>query len=232
MAKKSLKESAQELIDELESLLKKYEDLNDCWVLMKEENAADDEKFDELFDGLFERYPLEIGDLLDSKTKGEWDAGFNFGCLQVFKKVDAALRDYVSSEDASAELDGFGGSWSEEEGYKPSPWTEEEEKYEHLVWYARSEPLEGKDQAPYEEVRLNHKAGLAKLYPKEIKALHLEDTGNWAHGFNSGCLASYRFTTRVLRDDGSGPDIDPDIGLDMNDYGLEHARDQWPELDT
>ena len=230
MAKKSLKESAQELIDELESLLKKYEDLNDLHFLLGDEDATDEE-IDELVDELIERYPFETGGLMDSE-KGEWDAGFNFGCLQVFKNVDAALRDYVSSEDASAELDGFGGSWSEEEGYKPSPWTEEEEKYERLVWYARSEPLEGKDQAPYEEVRLNQKAGLAKLYPKEIKALHLEDTGNWAHGFNSGCLASYRFTTRVLLDDDSGPDIDPDIGLDMNDYGLEHARDQWPELDT
>ena len=64
-----------------------------------------------------------------------------------------------------------------------------ERKYFQLVWYARSDPKAEDLAVQQQEVET--------LYPKEIKALS-GDSGDWEHGFNSGCLATARLFAEYL----------------------------------
>jgi hypothetical protein len=85
---------------------------------------------------------------------------------------------------------------------------EMENKYFDLVWVARKRkediPVAGKGMAR-----------VKKAYPKECKELTGKD-GQWHHGFNSGCLAGFRFA----------------LGL-MGDAADAHmAEENFPFLDT
>jgi hypothetical protein len=82
------------------------------------------------------------------------------------------------------------------------------EKFDSLVWYARSSPKN--DHIP--KVLENRKR-IEELYPTEALDLGGVD-GQWHHGFNSGCLAGLRFA------------------LDLADGGVEYATEEFPSLDT
>ena len=93
--------------------------------------------------------------------------------------------------------------------------SEKERKYCDLVWYARSHPKE--DTAYWEKVpdhiregALNAQARVEKAYPSEVSAL----SDDWNHGFNSGCLAAFRYVQTALQQD------------------LATAELEFPDLDT
>ena len=95
-------------------------------------------------------------------------------------------------------------------------------KYHDLVWYARSRPLENTEY--WEGVDPQIKEGAAKNqqriekeYPDEVKRLSEETfhtSPDWEHGFNSGCLASFRFASEVL------------------EQGVDQTIQDFPRLDT
>jgi len=85
---------------------------------------------------------------------------------------------------------------------------EQEEKYFNLVWFAR------KSQKDMEIPEV--KKGVLeviKKYPTEVKNLQGKD-GDWEHGFNSGCLAAFRFIITAMTEN------------------VEDAKDFFPELDS
>jgi hypothetical protein len=80
-------------------------------------------------------------------------------------------------------------------------------KYENLVWYARS----GKNLNIPEVVK--HRDKIEESYSDETKQLSSEGS-DFYHGFNSGMLAGMRYI------------------LSMTEIGVEHAQENFPELDT
>lgn len=77
-----------------------------------------------------------------------------------------------------------------------------EEKYFDLVWYARK-PHPNSDPEFYDsefgQASLKAQAELLGKYPNEIKELTCPAGGDWTHGFNSGCLAAFRYAARILQ---------------------------------
>ena len=64
-----------------------------------------------------------------------------------------------------------------------------EKKYCDLVWFARSNPEEQVGAAGRKRVIESH--------PEEVARLQGEHT-DWEHGFNSGCLAAFRYAIGLL----------------------------------
>ena len=110
-----------------------------------------------------------------------------------------------------------------------------EEKYESLVWYARSKP---KDSVFWDSVSteikegaLNAQALVEEKYPDEVDDLRSPHS-DWSHGFNSGMLACLR-----LVETAANPQLitDPDCSDDGQPFwvgGLEDAVEEFPCLDT
>ena len=98
---------------------------------------------------------------------------------------------------------------------------EKEKKYCDLVWIARK-PHPNADPEFYEneyaKVGLKVQAELLGKYPDEIKELSCPEGGDWTHGFNSGCLAAFRYAARVL---------EGEYYLFNEDWDFD-----FPELDT
>ena len=115
------------------------------------------------------------------------------------------------------------------------------EKYFDLVWYARKPSYQDVDTAykdSPEEIREGCKKAIAKVeeqYPSEINALMRDET-NWTHGFNSGCLAAFRFCGKALN---QSMELDAYF-LEELFYEevfeiqtpLEEAEELFPNLDT
>ena len=109
-------------------------------------------------------------------------------------------------------------------------------KYEMLVWYARSNPKKDDEywKGLPEEIRegaLNSQAMVEEEYPDELDELK-SDHGLFTHGFNSGMLACLRFIETA-----SNPQLitDPECcGEDGSFWigGLEEAIEEFPQLDT
>ena len=112
-----------------------------------------------------------------------------------------------------------------------------EKKYEQLVWYARKTPAS--DEAYWkgvpEEIKngaLNAASRVEEQYPEEISRLRDSGTGDWEHGFNSGCLAAFRFILTAC-DTTEYPDEEGDDPTETFQYGgLQSAFDEFPCLDT
>ena len=115
------------------------------------------------------------------------------------------------------------------------------QKYEDLVWYARKPHYQDVDthysDTP-QEIREGCKRAIARVeeqYPNEINALMSDET-NWTHGFNSGCLAAFRFCERALSPSMELDDYFLEELLDEDvfetDTPLEEAEEMFPELDT
>jgi hypothetical protein len=86
---------------------------------------------------------------------------------------------------------------------------EMENKYCDLVWYARKT---NKDYETIPAVAENMDR-IGDEFPDEVEQI-CGDNGDWAHGFNSGCLAAFRMI------------------IEMMEYGTEEALEQFPFLDT
>ena len=69
---------------------------------------------------------------------------------------------------------------------------EKEAKYFHLVWLARKRP----EDIPVAGEAMDK---VEKAYPKECEDLSGDDS-DWHHGFNSGCLAAFRFAMSLMGD--------------------------------
>ena len=102
-------------------------------------------------------------------------------------------------------------------------------KYESLVWYARKAPMT--DQEYWKDVPQDVKMdaykamiNVASQYPDEVKALRSPETGDWEHGFNSGCLAAFRLVLMTL--------VKQTYADGETFGGLEMAIDEFPMLDT
>ena len=93
------------------------------------------------------------------------------------------------------------------------------EKYRDLVWYARKPSISDVDEEYKnlpEEMREVVKKCIQDVqtrFPEEIKDLN-SDRSNWEHGFNSGCLSSFRFILTAIHE------------------GLDIANEEFPKLDT
>ena len=128
-------------------------------------------------------------------------------------------------------------------------------KYEDLVWYARKHPQEDTeywDKVPpeirngafiaMERVEREHPKEVAKLngeFP-ELNSHHITEelreeltkafiNTDWEHGFNSGCLAAFRFALMALDTDTYW---DEEMEMDMPCGGIEDAIAEFPMLDT
>ena len=102
---------------------------------------------------------------------------------------------------------------------------EQESKYFELVWYARmSPPYLNQDVADYV-------SDIEKRYPSEMEQLHSEET-NWAHGFNSGCLAM----VRLIMTSNDYESLFSCIDFDPKKWGVKKrikaALEDFPFLDT
>lgn len=82
-------------------------------------------------------------------------------------------------------------------------------KYESLVWYARKAPRGHLSYAAMPAAQRKAvyygMARVEELYPAEVAKLSGVE-GDWAHGFNSGCLASFRLALELidkLREEGA-----------------------------
>ena len=129
------------------------------------------------------------------------------------------------------------------------------QKYDDLVWYARKQPQEiteywGKHTPEIRNSAFNAMDKIEQKYPDEVAKLNGElpkkmktnlpeemreavyqmlFSTDWEHGFNSGCLAAFRFALTAL-----------DRELYWNDEfeewlptgGIEDAVSEFPELDT
>lgn len=73
-----------------------------------------------------------------------------------------------------------------------------QEKYEDLVWYARSDRDYLLKNEIYESCAQVQR--IEKKYPDEVIELQIDD--NWSHGFNSGILAACRLFKGMLDKDG------------------------------
>ena len=118
-------------------------------------------------------------------------------------------------------------------------------KYFDLVWYARKPLYEDVDTAyknSPEDIREGCKNAIAKVeehHPNEVNAL-MRDGTNWTHGFNSGCLAAFRFLERAFLPPLEEEDLkhldlkgDPRTLEELNrEAGLEKALEVFPDLDT
>lgn len=89
--------------------------------------------------------------------------------------------------------------------------TEMEKKYFDLVWYARKSPECVRDDHP----SMPGVVRIQMTMPEECEKLHGE-SGDWQHGFNSGCLAAFRFA----------------LGLMGTKADAQMAEDEFPFLDT
>ena len=76
------------------------------------------------------------------------------------------------------------------------------EKYEKLVWFARSPPADHLDwEGAPKEIKtkaLNEQARIEEHYLDEVEALYCEG-GDWRHRFHSGMLAALRLVLRIRR---------------------------------
>jgi hypothetical protein len=113
-----------------------------------------------------------------------------------------------------------------------------EEKYHALVWYARS-PWMGTESA-------GRAKEIAAQYPDETEQLS-SSTGDWEHGFNSGCLAAARLFAAYIDVLGYVDSVnqhsrmqaleeDPDnleefVPFEEAD-AIEEAEEEFPFLDT
>lgn len=109
---------------------------------------------------------------------------------------------------------------------------EKEGKYQDLVWYARSKPQDD----PYwnkvlwkvQETAFKEQNRIMAMYSREVDALKNPFKSDWEHGFNSGCLAAFRFVLTAL-DEETWTDEDGD---ELPCGGLCAAEEFFPSLDT
>lgn len=104
------------------------------------------------------------------------------------------------------------------------------EKYNDLVWFARASPERNPQSAsPYMQI--------ANKYPAECDEIKSMD-GDWAHGFNSGVLATSRLYSELAihRPDQDFCDSDDDEDnttlSERFKMRREWAIDEFPDLDT
>jgi len=86
---------------------------------------------------------------------------------------------------------------------------EESEKYTDLVWFARVK----EENLQIEAVVKSYLRVMAN-YPFEVDLLQEESLGDFHHGFNSGCLAAFRYMITCMSE------------------GEVEAIEMFPELDT
>lgn len=109
------------------------------------------------------------------------------------------------------------------------------DKADSLVWLARKpNPEDSEGMADYysEGCNLATRFKMAQItadYPEEAEMLKCPEEGDWAHGFNSGMLATVRFLMTAL-------DKEPDYidEEDKKDWigSLKQALFDFPDLDT
>ena len=86
---------------------------------------------------------------------------------------------------------------------------EMEKKYFDLVWYARKKP----EHLSIDGVKENVQR-IEKENPEECENLKSYEMGDWQHGFNSGCLAAFRYVMYFM------------------EFGKDFADEEFPMLDS
>ena len=84
------------------------------------------------------------------------------------------------------------------------------DKYNHLLWYARSSP----ENINIKGVKEN-KERIEKEFAEEVAELEGENS-DWQHGFHSGCCAAFYYVLTCLD----------------RRMGLEVAEEEFPMLDS
>ena len=88
-----------------------------------------------------------------------------------------------------------------------------EQKYFEMVWYARRQP----EDFEHEAVRKKMKEA-EQRWKNDFSFPGRCGTDAASHGFNSGCLAAFRFVLAAMEKSKYG--------------GLEQAKEEFPHLDT
>ena len=108
-----------------------------------------------------------------------------------------------------------------------------EDKYERLVWYARSPRATNVEfwKAVPEQIRTGAFQAQMRVeedFPDEVNQLRDLEQTDWQHGFNSGVLAALRFVYTAqmevvtIRDDEG----------EWSYGGVEDAYESFPDLST
>lgn len=100
------------------------------------------------------------------------------------------------------------------------------EKYDDLVWYARSKPNR--------KVAIIPRARIQMKWPAEVEAFE-ECEDNWQHGFNSGMLAAVRYISAYLEKPLVFDDEETGEPLPLEEnyrLAIEQAEREFPQLDT
>ena len=105
---------------------------------------------------------------------------------------------------------------------------EKADKYRHLVWYARSGCRLDHHPPKIKAKVLEARDRVERLYPKETTHYN-HCGGDWDRGFNSGCLAAFRYVLTALNE---ATEID-EFGEECPTHGgLVVAEVEFPDLDT
>lgn len=110
--------------------------------------------------------------------------------------------------------------------------SEKQKKYNSLVWFARSHPMDDDEywENESEDTKQRVMASQNRVieeYAAEVQALQSCDD-NWQHGFNSGMLAALRYVQTLLGEDEEGEDEE---GMEGIDWFMEAER-EFPALYT
>jgi hypothetical protein len=114
------------------------------------------------------------------------------------------------------------------------------DKYNSLVWYARSSPPGdpywiGTPQDDCKRAFAEQKR-IELSYPAEVSKVSADD--NWNHGFNSGCLAAFRLALELIESleekaaVSSESDEDDEEGSESPVRCIADIVAEFPDLDT
>ena len=110
-----------------------------------------------------------------------------------------------------------------------------EDKYFDLVWYARSRSREMMEEegTPENIIQgaLNAQAKVEERFVDEIDELCCPESGDWAHGFNSGALATIRFVLTAMESDVFLDLESDDPNKTYTCGGVADAEAEFPFLD-
>lgn len=90
------------------------------------------------------------------------------------------------------------------------------DKYEQLVWFARSHPPADvnywKTISPtIKEGALNSQSRVEEMFPDEVDQLKCPECSDWNHGFNSGMLAGLRYVLTAAEDPAQAEELFPEL---------------------
>jgi len=111
------------------------------------------------------------------------------------------------------------------------------DKYSDLMWYARKggidHPMWKSTPQHIRDEAFKQMAIVEAKYPVDVAALK-GDSGDWQHGFNSGCVAAFRLALGLIGTMKLKGKHDPEVGCEddeCDDDDGDYHDDDGPSID-